>query len=155
VALQFVLRDVALKAIAAMPELARELMAPAKAIREIRVLQTSNGSGGGNGAANGSQGPLGVMSPILKTILEAGAAYPLLKEMMSFAESDGGKLTEKAKAMLGDLPEELSAILGKTPGKNGDAAATHAAPAAAAPDMDPDIRVNEVPVEAVAVAAGE
>ena len=134
VALQFLVRDVAMKAIGVMPELARELMAPAKAIREIRVLQTSSGGSNGNGAADGSRAPLGVMSPILKTILEAGAAYPLLKEMMSFAQADGGKLTEKAKEMLGDLPSELSAILSK----NGravmpfdDIKVTEAAPVAA------------------------
>src|SRR5580704_9788505 len=71
-ALKFVLRDVAFRAIDRMPELARELMEPAKAIREIRVLQTGGFAGGGNGA---SQPMLGAMSPVLRSILEAGAAY--------------------------------------------------------------------------------
>src|SRR3984957_1220425 len=49
-ALKFVLRDVAYRAIERMPEIARELMEPAKAIKEIRVLQSSGfGSGGGAG----------------------------------------------------------------------------------------------------------
>src|SRR5580658_1645881 len=64
--LKFVLREVALKAIESMPELARELMTPAKAIREIKVLQTGGFGGGGNGASDGSRPALGAMSPILK-----------------------------------------------------------------------------------------
>ena len=43
------------------------------------------------------------MSPILKSILEAGAAYPLLRELISFAKVDGEKLSEKAQAALEDL----------------------------------------------------
>src|SRR5262249_34535165 len=70
-ALKFVLRDVALQAIAKMPEVARELMAPATAIKEIKVLQTGGFAGGGNGAPD-ARPALGAMSPILKSILEAG-----------------------------------------------------------------------------------
>src|SRR5215472_9010212 len=39
-ALKFVLRDVAFRLVDRAPDIARELMAPAKAIREIKVLQT-------------------------------------------------------------------------------------------------------------------
>ena len=77
-----------------MPELARELMTPAKAIREIRVLQTG---GFGAATADGARPALGAMSPMLKSILEAGAAYPFLRELMSFAKVDGDKLSEKAQ----------------------------------------------------------
>jgi uncharacterized membrane protein YqiK len=104
-ALKFVLRDVALHAIDRMPDVARELMAPAKAIREIRVLQT-NGS-----AAGGGPPALGAMSPILKSILEAGAAYPLFRELMTFAQTDPAKLTEKAHAALDQLSTEMGSIL--------------------------------------------
>jgi flotillin len=103
-----VLRDITLKALDVAPELARELMAPAKAITEIKVLQTS-GMGGGQGmSANGTSPALGAMSPVLKTILEAGAAYPLLRELMSFAQVDKAKLSEKAKTALGELGAELT-----------------------------------------------
>src|ERR1019366_6845214 len=87
-----VMRDLMLKALEVMPDVTRELMAPAKAITEIKVLQTS-GMGGGqsNGASNGTNA-LGAMSPILKTVLEAGAAYPLLRELMTFAQVDKDKL---------------------------------------------------------------
>lgn len=112
IAARLVMRELLLKLIDKSPELARELMAPAKAIKEIRVLQTS-GMGGGNGA-NG-QPALGVMSPILKTVLEAGAAYPLLRELMSFAEIDKDKLGEKAKSLVEELGSELSALKDKSP----------------------------------------
>jgi len=92
-ALKFVLRDVACRAIDRMPEVARELMAPAQAIKEIKVLQTGGFGGGGSGASDGARPALGAMSPILKSILEAGAAYPLLREIMSFAQMDADKLT--------------------------------------------------------------
>jgi flotillin len=130
-----VLRDIALKAIAASPELARELMAPAKAIREIRVLQTGGFGGGANGASNGAQPALGVMSPILKSVLEAGAAYPLLRELMSFAKVDQEKLSEKAQGALSELSGELQTILKKEEGKNGDGILHAATPA-------PEIKVT-------------
>ncbi|MGD0676077.1 MAG: flotillin domain-containing protein [Polyangiaceae bacterium] len=125
-ALKFVLRDVVSHAIDRMPDIARELMAPAKAIREIRVLQTGGMTAGGNGAGLPA---LGAMSPILKSILEAGAAYPLLREMMQFANVDPEKLTEKARAALNELSSDIGSVLRKEDGANGDAgAATPLAP---------------------------
>jgi len=121
--LKFVLREVALKAIESMPELARELMTPAKAIREIKVLQTGGFGGGGNGASDGSRPAMGAMSPILKSVLEAGAAYPLLRELMSFAKVDQEKLSEKAQGALSELSGELQTILKKEEEKNGEPAA--------------------------------
>jgi uncharacterized membrane protein YqiK len=112
-ALKFVLRDVVFKAIENMPQVARELMEPAKAIREIKVLQTGGFAGNGNGAG---QPMLGVMSPVLKSILEAGAAYPLLRELMSFAKTDSKALTDKAQSALDELTTEIGAILKKEEG---------------------------------------
>ncbi len=105
-ALKFVLRDVAFKAIERMPELARELMEPAKAIREIKVLQTGGFGAGANGGS-----ALGAMSPILKSILEAGAAYPLMRELMQFAKVDTGTLSDKAHEVLDELSSEIGTIL--------------------------------------------
>jgi flotillin len=117
--LKFVLRDVAYKAIERMPELARELMEPAKAIKEIRVLQM--GGFGSNGSGDGARPAMGAMSPILKSILEAGAAYPMMRELLSFAKLDQDKLSEKAQAALGQLTGELGTILKKQEGaKNGE-----------------------------------
>lgn len=108
-AARLVMRDLLAKLIEKSPELARELMAPAKAIKEIRVLQTSGMGGASSNGANG-QPALGTMSPILKTVLEAGAAYPLLRELMSFAEVDKDKLGETAKSLVEDLGKELAAV---------------------------------------------
>ncbi len=122
-ALKFVLRDVALKAIDAMPELTRELMTPAKAIREIKVLQTTGfGGGTGGGSADGSRPALGAMSPILRSVLEAGAAYPLLRELMAFAKVDPEKVSGKVQEALTELSGELGTILAKDEDKNGGGA---------------------------------
>ena len=101
-----VMRELMLEALSVAPEVARELMAPAKAITEIKVLQTGGMNGGSSGGAAG-----GVMSPILKTIMEAGAAYPLMKEMMSFAQVDDKKLGAKVSGLLGELGTELESAV--------------------------------------------
>jgi len=116
VATKFLLRDVAVKALDVLPAVTRELMTPARAISEIKVLQLQGGPG--SATTNGEQGggALGnVASPILKTILEAGAAYPLLREMMAFSQVDGQALADKARAFLGTLPAELRQTLEQDP----------------------------------------
>ena len=137
-ALKFVLRDVVFKAIENMPQVARELMEPAKAIREIKVLQTGGFAGNGNGAG---QPMLGVMSPVLKSILEAGAAYPLLRELMSFAKTDSKALTDKAQSALDELTTEIGAILKKEEGTNGSGPTTLKPP----PVPGADVRRHDGP----------
>jgi flotillin len=110
VSTKFLLRDVALRALDVLPDVTRELMAPAKSISEIKVLQLQ-GMGQGGGGAEGNGAGFGVASPVLKTILEAGAAYPLLREMMQFSQVDTAVLADKARALLGSLPEELKGVL--------------------------------------------
>jgi uncharacterized membrane protein YqiK len=102
--MKFLLRDVALAAIREAPAVARELMEPARHISEIKVLQT-----GGMNAANNT-GVMGTTSPIMRTLLEAGAAYPMLKELMAFAQSqpETAKIAEKAKELLGGLTGEMA-----------------------------------------------
>ncbi len=94
VAMKLVMRDLALKAIEVMPAVAHELMEPARHISEIKVLQTQPQGGSTNGVA-------GAASPILKTILEAGAAYPVMRELVGFAKEE--KLDEKVKALLSEM----------------------------------------------------
>ncbi|HEX7663369.1 MAG TPA: hypothetical protein VF407_02615, partial [Polyangiaceae bacterium] len=77
---------------------------------EIKVLQTS-GVGAQATSASGTGPMLGAMSPVLKTVLEAGAAYPLLREMMSFAQVDTNKLGDKAKTAIAELGTELDTAL--------------------------------------------
>jgi uncharacterized membrane protein YqiK len=111
-AMKFVLRDVAVKALDVLPSVTRELMSPAQRISEIKVLQMA---GAGSTDANGAGNPLGAASPVLKTIMEAGAAYPLLRELMNFAQVDSKAMTDKARSFLQLLPAELKAVVEKDP----------------------------------------
>ena len=113
-------------------------MEPAKAIREIKVLQTSGFAGAANGA---SQPMLGAMSPVLKSILEAGAAYPLLRELMQFARADGKTLTDKAQAALDELSTEIGHILKTEEGKNGGSTA----PVKATEPIDVEVLRRDAP----------
>ncbi len=136
--LKFVLRDVAFRVIERMPEIARELMAPASAIKEIKVLQT--GGFGTNGNSDGSRPALGAMSPILKSILEAGAAYPMLREMLSFAKVDGDNASESVQRILNELTTELKATLKKEEApSNGEARDI----ALAEPPAQPKLKVDD------------
>jgi flotillin len=137
VALKLVLRDVVTRAIDRMPEVARELMAPAKSIREIKVLQTGGLAGNGTGAPM-----LGAMSPVLKSILEAGAAYPLLRELMQFARVDGKALSEKAQGALDELSSEIGDILKKEEARNGEAPVAGRPPVEA---VDADVMRRDAP----------
>jgi uncharacterized membrane protein YqiK len=115
---KFLMRDVAVKALEVLPAVTHELMAPAQAIREIKVLQMQgmNMGGGANGDGDaGKSGMFGAASPVLKTILEAGAAYPLLREMLAFSQVDGAGLADKARGLLGGLPAELKRIVESDP----------------------------------------
>jgi uncharacterized membrane protein YqiK len=106
---KLLLRDVTLKALEVLPAVTRELMAPARAIGEIKILQLQGGPAGAraSGETGSTNGPLGIASPVLSTILEAGAAYPLLKELLGFAQVDPGQLADKARTALGELPAAL------------------------------------------------
>jgi uncharacterized membrane protein YqiK len=118
VSTKFLLRDVAMRALDVLPAVTAELMSPAKSISEIKVLQlqgTAMGGGSNGDGANGHQGPFGAASPILKTIMEAGAAYPLLREMMAFTQTDTEKLAGLAKSFISTLPAELRTIVEKDP----------------------------------------
>lgn len=103
---KLLLRDVMLKALEIAPDVVRELMSPAQKISEIKVLQTNGVFGG---SASGEAGALGAMSPIFKTLMEAGAAYPLVRELMSFGKVDVGDLESKAREMMAKMGPALLA----------------------------------------------
>jgi uncharacterized membrane protein YqiK len=86
----------------------RELVRPAERIGEIKVLQVGGMGmlGGGNGTGNGaSQTPLlgTALGPVAKTILEASALAPVLKEVMRFADPDA------LKAMVNQVAAQVPA----------------------------------------------
>ena len=68
-------------------EVTNELMKPAERIESIRVLDL----GGGNG--NGSSS----MNRILSSIVNAGAAVPLLKEIVGFSGLDTEKIAQTVR----------------------------------------------------------
>ena len=70
-----------LKLIQSLPEVTGELMKPAEQIESIRILDLG-GNGGGNGASGGNVGK------IFGSILQAGAAVPMLKEVLNFGGID-------------------------------------------------------------------
>lgn len=131
---KFLLRDVAVKALEVLPDVVRELMTPAKAIGEIKVLQLQGLGHGSSGDGNGATGGFGAASPVLKTILEAGAAYPLLREMMQFSQVDTGKLADKARAFLNTLPDEVRSVIDADPNLAAKLAELTGRPKAAAPE---------------------
>jgi len=79
---QVLVSDAVLALVEALPEVTNELMKPAERIESIRVLDL-----GGNG--NGSSGS---MNRILGSIINAGAAMPLLKELVNFSGIDTAKI---------------------------------------------------------------
>jgi uncharacterized membrane protein YqiK len=85
-------RDVALRLIERMPEIARELMEPARHIDSIRVLDVKGLTGTGDGES-------GVADPIRRVyeaLLGTGVALPLLRELLNFAQ--GEKALERLEA---------------------------------------------------------
>jgi uncharacterized membrane protein YqiK len=84
-----IMQEVALKVVEKGPEIIRELMRPAEKISEIKILNVTgagvgaNGNGHGDGAGGGS-----LVSKVVGSMLEAGAAYPMFKELMKFANVD-------------------------------------------------------------------
>ncbi|MXV84113.1 hypothetical protein F4X88_15670 [Candidatus Poribacteria bacterium] len=77
--------DAILALVESLPEVTTELMKPAERIESIRVLDLG---GGGNG--NGSNG----MNRILSSIVNAGAAVPLLKEIVGFSGLDTERIAQ-------------------------------------------------------------
>ncbi len=95
---QILLQETALSLIQNAPQIVRELVKPAERIGEIKVLQVGGGMGSlggtnGHAAAGGTQLPLlgGALGPVAKSILEASAVLPVLKEVMKFADADSVK----------------------------------------------------------------
>ena len=90
---QILFQETALQLLQHAPAIIRELVKPAERISEIKVLNVQGSlGGGGNGAQNGNGAQLpflgNALGPIAKTMLEASAMMPVLKEVMKFADVD-------------------------------------------------------------------
>lgn len=86
-------RDITLELISKSPEILSELMAPAKQIDSIRVINV-DGLRGGDGA------PQTAADSVVGAILKAGAALPLLKELLDFSKID----TDTVKRTISEMP---------------------------------------------------
>jgi flotillin len=115
----WMLFETADKLIAAAPSIVRELVKPAERIGEIKVLQVTGGLGvGGDGnGENGSSSKLlgNALGPVAKTIVEASAVMPFVKELLRFADTDAIKAAV-SKAVPGlEKPLEALSARGTTP----------------------------------------
>jgi uncharacterized membrane protein YqiK len=99
---KLIYRDVALKLIERLPEIAKEAMEPARHIDSIRILDV-NGLGGAGAGADGA--PADPVARVYQALLGTGAALPLLREMLSFGRA--GELLEK----LGETFPELKNVV--------------------------------------------
>ena len=81
--------DAILALVESLPEVTNELMKPAERIESIRVLDLGGGANG-----NGSSGS---MNRILSSIVNAGAAVPLLKEIVGFSGLDTEKIAQTVR----------------------------------------------------------
>jgi uncharacterized membrane protein YqiK len=93
---EILLQEAVLSLIQYAPSMLAELVKPAEKIAEIKVLQLGGALGGagagssGNGASVGGSFPLlgGALGPVTKSIVEASALLPMLKEIMRFTDAD-------------------------------------------------------------------
>lgn len=97
-------RDVLIELIARAPQIIGELMAPAKQIESIKVLDI-------NGWRPTGEGPQGFTNSgigrVIGAFLEAGAALPFLKEFLDFSQVDAGRAIKKLAEQIPGLKEAL------------------------------------------------
>jgi uncharacterized membrane protein YqiK len=118
---ELLLQETAMKLLEVAPAVVRELVKPAERIGEIKVLQMGVALGGGgaalggNGAANGAGLPLlgGALGPVARSIIDASAVLPVIKEVMRFADPEG---TLRDKVATLDVEGLLKAPAGKAIG---------------------------------------
>ncbi len=89
--------DAILALVESLPEVTSELMKPAERIESIRVLDLGNSSNG-----NGSNG----MNRILSSIVNAGAAVPLFKEIVGFSGLDTERIARTVRDYASGLAVE-------------------------------------------------
>jgi flotillin len=88
---EILVQETALTLLQYAPTIVRELVKPAEKIGEIKVLQVGGALGGGAGPAGNGFGPSsfpllgGALGPVAKSIFEASALLPVLKEVMKFS----------------------------------------------------------------------
>ncbi len=103
-------RDVLLRFIDRAPEILGEMMAPAKQIDSIKLLDVRGWGSDGEAAREDVSG----ISRVVNSFLTAGAALPLLREFLDFAKVDPEGILRK---VTGQIPEAREGIESPTPAK--------------------------------------
>jgi len=89
---EILMQETALALIRAAPDIIREMVKPAEQIGEIKVLQFGGTAMPGAGPqGQGAQFPLlgNALGPVAKSIFEASAMMPVLREVMRFTDPQG------------------------------------------------------------------
>jgi len=103
------IQEVVLRLIETSPTLVRELMKPAEKISDIKILNVTGGGGAGGSSSEGNNGS--ITGKLLDSLLQAGAAYPMFKEMLKFANVDLEK--QSASEVAGKVVEQLKSLAAK------------------------------------------
>ena len=87
-------RDVLLRLIEQAPQILGEMMAPARQIDSIKILDVHGWGANGEGQGQDASG----VSRVVNAFLNAGAALPLLREFLDFAKVDPEGILKKVTA---------------------------------------------------------
>jgi uncharacterized membrane protein YqiK len=99
---KIIYRDLVSALIERSPQILAELMTPAKSIDSIKVLNINGMGVGTNGlGAHDSS----VATGVIRAFLEAGAALPLLKELLAFTQGEGEDVIKKLIERMPGLAE--------------------------------------------------
>ncbi len=83
--LKVIYRDIATHLIERLPEIAREMMEPARHIDSIRILDVNGLAGGASGDASGGD----PIQRVFQALLGTGAALPIVRELLNFGDKSG------------------------------------------------------------------
>ncbi len=108
-------RDVLLRFIDRAPQILGEMMAPARQIDSIKVLDVHGWGGNGEGGAQDVSG----ISRVVNAFLSAGAALPMLREFLDFAKVDPEGMLKKLSVPVPGAPESVEQPPAKETGKRG------------------------------------
>lgn len=103
---KFILKDVVLRLLEQAPDIARELMEPARHIDSIKILDM-----GGFGGADGENGPAAKpMGSLMAGLLNTGLALPLLREVLDFSKFDTQAIVSKLIEQVPQLKDIMGSL---------------------------------------------
>lgn len=93
---RIITKEIVLALVGQLPAITEQLMKPAEQIESIRILDMGGGDGGGIFGNSG-------FGKVANSIIGAGAALPVLKEMMGATGVDIGDVVDKISSLIPDL----------------------------------------------------